>query len=86
MAKNNRRKLFLFGRYSLALLLPKRWLKELAAERGDEVTLQFNKKRHQITIEFGLKNSSSGAKSDSSTPSSKKKKADGEDWQPIPQL
>ncbi len=86
MAKNNHRKLFLFGRYSLALLLPKRWLKELAAERGDEVALQFNKKRHQITIEFGLKDSHPPVKNDGSAPSPKKKKTDGDDWQPIPQL
>jgi len=84
MAKNNRRKLFLFGRYSLALLLPKRWLKELAAERGQEVVLQFNKKRHQITIEFD--SSKIPNKIPSSVSEQKKKKIDGDDWQPIPQL
>jgi len=46
------RKLFLFSRYSLALLLPKTWLNELGIERGELVTLKLDRKRSRIIIKF----------------------------------
>lgn len=52
MAKKTSRKLFLFGRYSLALLLPKKWLNELNAQRGDLVDLEFDRKRGRVVIRF----------------------------------
>lgn len=46
------RKLFLFGRYSLAMLLPKKWLTDLEAERGDQVALVLDRKRRRIIVQF----------------------------------
>ena len=82
MRINNSRKLFLFGRYSLAILLPKKWLSLLEAKRGERVILELNLKRRRIVIRF----------SSESTPASNKPiktKADPDDktdWEPIPQI
>lgn len=57
----DQRKLFLFSRYSLALLLPKIWLKELGAERGELVTLNLDRKRGRIVLQFNAKDSPADA-------------------------
>ena len=46
------RKLFLFGKYSLALLLPKKWLTELGVERGDSVELELDRSRKRVVLRF----------------------------------
>lgn len=53
MAKKTARKLFLFGRYSLALLLPKKWLSEQGVKRGDSVGLEYDRKRGRIVVRIG---------------------------------
>lgn len=50
MARHSDRKLFLFGRYSLALLLPKVWLKELGINAGSQVHLEFDRARKRIVV------------------------------------
>ncbi|MEK7548754.1 MAG: AbrB/MazE/SpoVT family DNA-binding domain-containing protein [Patescibacteria group bacterium] len=52
MAKYSTRKLLLFGRYSLALLLPKSWLSQLQIEAGDSVELEFDHQGRQIVVTF----------------------------------
>jgi antitoxin component of MazEF toxin-antitoxin module len=83
MAKHSVRKLFLFGKYSLALLLPKKWLTELSAEEGEKVELEFDKKRRRIVIRF-QEEGSTQIQEDKSDPPPKDK--DDSSWQPIPQL
>lgn len=46
------RKLFLFGRYSLALLLPKKWLTELGVKRGELVTMEYDRRRGRVVLRF----------------------------------
>ena len=53
---HNQRKLFLFGKYSLALLPPKKWLSELGVNKGDHVELEFDRKRKRIVLKFGSYN------------------------------
>lgn len=48
--RKSKRKLFLFGRYSLALLLPKKWLKDTDNDAGDEMDLEFDQARGRIII------------------------------------
>jgi hypothetical protein len=55
MRVHSARKLFLFGRYSLALLLPKKWLTELTVERGDLVTMEYDRRRARIILRFSEK-------------------------------
>jgi len=80
MRVHSERKLFLFGRYSLALLLPKKWLGELGVERGEEVRLELDRKRKRIVIRF----------SNNTEPVSRTRKLktnkNNPGWQPIPQL
>lgn len=74
MSKSER-KIFLFGRYSLALLLPKKWLRDFKVKRGDILNLELDKKQARIIVR--LKNTRN------EKTSRKKKKVD---WEPIPQL
>lgn len=88
MAKKSERKLFLFGRYSLALLPPKRWLTEAGVKAGDKVELEFDRKRKRIVVRLPSSNDSQipqkakKLKNEKSDP----KNPDGIDWQPVPQL
>lgn len=50
--KASRRKLFLFGKYSLAVLPPKKWLTELGIKNGDWASLTFDRKKRRISIDF----------------------------------
>lgn len=79
MARKSERKLFLFGRYSLALLLPKRWLTELGAKAGTIVHLELDRARKRVVVRFGatpLPNARRKPTSKSTDPG----------WEPIPQL
>ncbi|HUD20895.1 MAG TPA: AbrB/MazE/SpoVT family DNA-binding domain-containing protein [Candidatus Saccharimonadales bacterium] len=83
MAKHSSRKLFLFGKYSLALLLPKKWLTEQGIKTGDVVDLEYFSKRGRVIVKL--------PKSVPETsPKSKKRKPKGKDsdsdWEPIPQI
>jgi bifunctional DNA-binding transcriptional regulator/antitoxin component of YhaV-PrlF toxin-antitoxin module len=83
MAKHSRRKLFLFGKYSLALLLPKKWLVEQGVEIGDEVELEYYSKKGRVIVKLDAKPISSAKKT--SKPKSKTAKK-SDDWEPIPQI
>lgn len=83
MARKSDRKLFLFGRYSLALLPPKRWLSEMGVKAGDIVHLELDRARKRIVVRLNVKDSPSGTKKPNKKTSSKR--PDG-DWEPIPQL
>lgn len=82
MGKITQRKLFLFGRYSLALLPPKKWLSQIGARAGDEVTVELDKTKRRLIVRFDNP-TASGKPKKSTKPSSKN---DADDWQPIPQL
>ena len=81
MKKVVRRKLFLFGRYSLALLPPKKWLSKMGVKRGDLVDIELDDPRRQLIVRFV------------NQPKNKpvKKKTMGNDkprngWDPIPRI
>jgi antitoxin component of MazEF toxin-antitoxin module len=89
---SSQRKLFLFGKYSLALLPPKKWLSEMNIKKGDSVELELDKSRKRIIIHL---NQPSGAVDGldlkkivspiiSTKPTKKSAKPDG--WQSIPEL
>ncbi|HSX42066.1 MAG TPA: AbrB/MazE/SpoVT family DNA-binding domain-containing protein [Candidatus Saccharimonadales bacterium] len=82
MPRISQRKLFLFGRYSLALLLPKKWLRELGIEPGAKVQLEFDKTRSRIVIRL---NTAAPTKPAKGTQSPKRLAKDA-GWQPIPPL
>ena len=75
------RKLFLFGRYSLALLLPKKWLTELGVERGALVTMEYDRRRGRVVLRFGTS-------LDTNKPIVNKplNVSDRDDLEPIPQI
>ena len=81
MARHSDRKLFLFGRYSLALLLPKTWLRELGVNAGNQVHLEFDRARKRIVIR--LEEGGSIA-----TPETRKKPSKPAEtgWTPLPEL
>jgi len=80
MRKTTLRKFFLFGRYSLAILPPKKWLTELDVKAGDSSLMEFDRKKQRIIIHLQqpevkletIKNPDQLEKTD--------------DWQPIPPL
>ncbi len=85
MSKHQARKLFLFGRYSLAILPPKKWLTELGLKRGDSISLELDKKRGRIIIRLN------DGQIDNIPPAPTKKKqlperAEDSGWEPIPSL
>lgn len=84
MPRMSARKLFLFGRYSLALLLPKKWLRELEVGPGQNVQLEFDKTRKRIVIR--LTDSTPTAPTTKKKTSNPQKPPKDGDWQPIPQL
>lgn len=78
------RKLFLFGRYSLALLLPKKWLTELGVKRGESVEMELDRRRGRVVLRFNQTKPTVPAKVVSPT---KLKDTDpSTDLQPIPEL
>ncbi|QQG50068.1 MAG: hypothetical protein HZB70_00565 [Candidatus Berkelbacteria bacterium] len=81
MARKGERKLFLFGRYSLALLLPKRWLTELGAKAGTIVSLEMDRARKRIVVRFGAEQPSIKSRK-----SADHKSSDEPDWEPIKEL
>jgi antitoxin component of MazEF toxin-antitoxin module len=80
MARHSDRKLFLFGRYSLALLLPKTWLKELGVTAGNQVHLEFDRARKRIVVR--LEEGSGIAPKETR----QKPKPSENDWTPLPEL
>lgn len=84
MAKKSVRKLFLFGRYSLAMLLPKKWLTEIGAKRGESVALEFDRRRGRIVLRFN-QNVEAGLEN-AAVPPKVKKSEPPTDLQPIPEL
>jgi hypothetical protein len=81
MRKSSQRKLFLFGRYSLALLPPKKWLNELGVEAGDRATVEFDKTKKRLIVSFGSSHDNPVRK-----PSQNKPTPSEDGWQPIPRL
>lgn len=53
MKRVSKRKFFLFGKYSLALLLPKKWLTEFQIESGDVREIELDRKRGKIIVNLG---------------------------------
>lgn len=84
MARTSWRKLFLFGRYSLALLPPKKWLTEIGIKKGDKVKLEFDKSRKRIVVRLAPTNGSPASSSNNGR--DKKPKTGSDDFQPIPQI
>ena len=84
MAKKSARKLFLFGRYSLAMLLPKKWLTEIGAKRGELVAMEFDRRRGRIVLRFNQSAETNSAKDVVVT--KLKKPEPASDLQPIPEL
>lgn len=82
MAKFDARKLFLFGRYSLALLLPKSWLAELNIEAGDSVELEFYQSSRRIVVKFRSVRRPGAAL----TANQLNEEPSRKDWQPLPEL
>lgn len=83
MTRKSQRKLFLFGKYSLALLPPKKWLTELGIKQGDNVMLELDRSRRRIVVRLSpaeLTDKPSQPKSDV------KKSETGEEWESIPEL
>ena len=80
MARHSDRKLFLFGRYSLALLLPKTWLRELGIAAGSHVHLEFDRARKRIVIRL-TENAAVSQKR-----VVKDAQAVSDDWTPVPEL
>jgi len=96
MARKGERKLFLFGRYSLALLLPKKWLSDLGALRGDAVSMEYDRARRRIVLRFDSDNSEVNVKATAKPKTTAKQvkpaalelisKNEATDLQPIPEL
>ena len=78
-------KLFLFGRYSLALLLPKKWLTELGAKREELVTINFDRRKGRIILRFKQNPDQSVAPVKLKAAKTKAQKTTT-DLQPIPEL
>ena len=88
----------MFGKYSLALLPPKKWLNEIGVAQGDFVELEFDRKRKKIVLKF-KENNTIDKSWITEKPNSKPKKNNDdrlkkelitkdqtEDWQSIPEL
>jgi len=84
MARKSERKLFLFGRYSLALLPPKRWLSELGVKAGDIVHLELDRARKRIVVRLNVRSTPTTTKKP--TTKGKRPTKSDSDWEPIPQL
>ncbi len=79
------RKLFLFGRYSLALLLPKIWLTEIGVGRGKFVDLEYDRRRSKIILRFNQTTHAAPVSAKSTLSRLKSSKPTAE-FQPIPEL
>jgi antitoxin component of MazEF toxin-antitoxin module len=85
MARHSTRKLFLFGRYSLALLLPKRWLTELGIVAGQQVELKFDKTKKRVIVYLFGGDTAKQIRKTSTNPAQKGESVQEEgDWQEIP--
>jgi len=89
--KTDVRKIFSFGRYSLALLLPKKWLSELSVEAGDYLQLEFDRKKQRITVKRSDRPTTNQSNSHKPQKTSTAKGSKGNpdaagSWEPIPQL
>ncbi|MEX1051793.1 MAG: hypothetical protein WEC83_00160 [Patescibacteria group bacterium] len=80
MPKTSRRKLFLFGRYSLALLPPKKWLSQLGVKAGDEAVVELDQARRRLVVRFDQLQQQPNAKP------AKKPTPPADGWEDIPQL
>lgn len=93
MPKHAVRKLFLFGRYSFAVLPPKKWLTELGLKRGDEILLELDRKRGRIVIRLNngrtapaLEPPQPSPKADFPKSTNNDPKSEDSGWEPIPSL
>ena len=74
------RKLFLFGKYSLALLPPKKWLSKLGIKEGDTVGMQLDSSKRRLIVYFDSK------RMEKATKTNKNNKPSKNGWEPIPRL
>lgn len=80
MKKVVSRKLFLFGKYSLALLPPKKWLNKLGIKKGDTVDIKLDSSKRRLIIQFESRSHKETIES------GKEKKSTKNGWEPIPRL
>ena len=84
MGKTTKRKLFLFGRYSLALLPPKKSLSELGVKAGDVAQVVLDRPKKRLVITFDVPDAST---TPAESPKKTSKAAQPKDgWQQIPEL
>lgn len=76
MKKATSRKFFLFGKYSLALLLPKKWLVEYQIEDGSIRKVELDRKKERVIISLRP----------TEQPSAPQETDKKEDFTPIPTL
>jgi hypothetical protein len=81
--RKSERKIFLFGRYSLALLLPKRWLNELGVKAGTVARLELDRARKRIVVRLGDENPPAPTRPKKSKLS---EQGSEDEFEPIPQL
>lgn len=102
MSKFSVRKLFLFGRYSIALLLPRNWARELELDNRSFVALEFDRTKKRIIVspapDGKINNgdlrpteklsgkTSSLIKEPGPRKNEQKNRPDDQEWEPIPQL
>jgi hypothetical protein len=79
MRKSSQRKFFLFGRYSLAILPPKKWLSELEVKAGKACVMELDRKKKRIIMHLD-------ASKEKETKYLPSKTSDKDDWEPIPPL
>lgn len=84
MKKTIKRKLFLFGRYSLALLPPKKWLSKLGIKEGDYVDMELNTSKRRLIIQFRSSELDSPDTKTTKSPTDTDKSKNG--WEPIPRI
>lgn len=82
------RKLFRFGQYSLALLVPKSWLREQGIEPGHSVELEYQRSKQQIVLHLNSNpaDPKPAPKPVAKISSSTQMATSDSDWEPIPQL
>lgn len=86
MARKDKRKLFLFGKYSLALLPPKKWLTELGVKQGDVVHLEFDSKRRRIVVRLTDNGKITESPKIPKQEITHQEPEENDDWQSIPEI
>lgn len=86
MRIHSTRKIFLFGRYSLALLPPKKWLQEIGVTDGDQAQMVFDRKKQRIILSFPGTTAAVLDRPRREKITKTTLEGEGGDWQTIPEL